>query len=101
MGPLRCPMAPANGLPGRPRVPTGVSFEVEMRIGDAARMILDFAEQRGTDLIIIGRQGRGAITQWLLGNVTGKVARKASCPVLVVPMAFKEKQPVPAAECSV
>ncbi len=85
----------------RPRVPSGINFEVEMRIGDAARMILDFAEQQGTDLIILGRQGRGAITQWLLGNVTGKVARKATCPVLVVPMAFKEKQPTRAAESPV
>ncbi len=85
----------------RPRVPPGVNFEVEMRIGDAARMILDFAEQQGVDLLILGRQGSGAITQWLLGNVTGKVARKATCPVLVVPMAFKEKQPARAAESPV
>ena len=82
----------------RPRVPAGVTFEVEMRIGDAARMILDFAEQDGTGLIVVGRQGRGAITQWLLGNVTGKVVRKATCPVLVVPRAFKEKQPAQAVE---
>ena len=85
----------------RPRVPAGVTFQVEMRIGEAARMILDFAEQEGIDLIILGRQGRGAITQWLLGNVTGKVARKATCPVLVVPMAFKEKRPSLAAESPV
>ena len=85
----------------RPRVPPGVNFEVEMRIGDAARMILDFAEQQGVDLLILGRQGSGALTQWLLGNVTGKVARKATCPVLVVPMAFKEKQPARAAESPV
>ena len=76
----------------RPRVPSGMRFEVEMRIGDAARMILDFAGQEGVDLIILGRQGRGAITQWLLGNVTGKVTRKAACPVLVVPLAFMERQ---------
>ncbi|MDX9867430.1 MAG: universal stress protein [Kiritimatiellia bacterium] len=81
----------------RPRVPSGVTFQVEMRIGDAARMILDFAESRDVDLIILGRQGRGAITQWLLGNVTGKVARKTTCPVLVVPLAFKTRQPEPAA----
>jgi len=85
----------------RPRVPGGVRFEVEMRIGEASRMILDFAERQGVDLIILGRQGRGAITQWLLGNVTGKVARKATCPVLVVPMAFKDKQPAQAAESPV
>ncbi|MDD4102155.1 MAG: universal stress protein, partial [Kiritimatiellae bacterium] len=69
----------------RPRVPAGINFEVEMRIGEAARMILDFATRENFDLIILGRQGRGAITQWLLGNVTGKVSRKATCPVLIVP----------------
>ena len=76
----------------RPRVPEGVKFEVEMRIGDAARMILDFTAQENFDLIILGRQGRGAITQWLLGNVTGKVVRKATCPVLIVPLAFMKKK---------
>jgi nucleotide-binding universal stress UspA family protein len=77
----------------RPRVPSGVNFQVEMRIGEAARTILEFAEEQDVDLIILGRQGRGALTQWLLGNVAGKVARKCVCPVLVVPLAFKEKYP--------
>lgn len=81
----------------RPRVPDGVAFQVEMLIGDAARTILDFAEQQGADLIVMGRQGRGAIAQWLLGNVAGKVARKALCPVLVVPLAFKARMPAAAA----
>lgn len=69
----------------RPRLPPGVDFRIEMRIGDAARVILEFAKQDETDLIIIGRQGRGAITQWLLGNVTTRVTRRALCPILIVP----------------
>lgn len=79
----------------RPRVPEGVDFQVEMRIGDAARTILDFARDEGVDLIILGRQGRGALTQWLLGNVAGKIAHRSLCPVLVVPMVFKERMPAP------
>ena len=75
----------------RPYVPEGIPFVVEKRIGDASRMILAYAEQEGVDLIVLGRQGSGAITQWLLGNVAGKVARKAHCPVLVVPLAFKAR----------
>jgi len=77
----------------RPRVPADVNFQVEMLIGDAARMILDYAKEQGVDLIILGRQGRGALTQWLLGNVAGKIAHKSQCPVLVVPMAFKARMP--------
>lgn len=77
----------------RPRVPEGLDFKVEMRIGEASRMILEYAEQQNVDLIILGRQGRGAIAQWLLGNVTGKVARRALCPLLVVPLSFKAQMP--------
>jgi len=77
----------------RPRVPPGVNFSVEMRIGDAARAILDYAEKEGVDLIVLGRQGHGALSQWLLGNVAGKVARRSLCPVLVVPLVFKVRMP--------
>ena len=71
----------------RPLVPEGVPFEVVMQIGDAAQGILDYAEANQIDLIVMGKQGRGALTQWLLGNVAGKVVRKAHCPVLVIPPA--------------
>lgn len=70
----------------RPRVPQGVEFSVVMRIGDAAREILGYAAEWQADLIVIGRQGRRPISGVLLGSVTGKVARRARCPLLVVPM---------------
>ena len=69
----------------RPRVSPEVAFNVEMRIGEASQTILEFAEQTGVDLIIVGRQGRGALAQWLMGNVTVKVVRRARCPVLIIP----------------
>ncbi len=77
----------------RSRVPDGVRFRVEMRIGEAARSILDYAQEQGTDLIILGRQGQGALSGLLLGGVAGKVARKALCPVLVVPLSFRARLP--------
>ena len=70
----------------RPRVPATVDLQVEVRIGRDYVEILDFAERHDVDLIVIGRRGRSAITGILFGNVTEKVARKAKCPVLVVPM---------------
>ncbi|MBP5321361.1 MAG: universal stress protein [Kiritimatiellae bacterium] len=69
----------------RPAIPPEVPFSVVMRIGDAAEGILEYAEANQVDLIVMGKQGRGALTQWLLGNVAGKVVRKAHCPVLVIP----------------
>jgi nucleotide-binding universal stress UspA family protein len=70
----------------RPLVPAGVAFRVQIKIGEVARSILDFISEYEADLVVIGRQGHGAITRWLLGNVTEKVVRKSDCPVLVVPM---------------
>lgn len=69
----------------RPHVPAGVNLNVVMRIGSATRTILKFAKETDVDLIILGRQGRGAFTHWLLGSVSTKVAQKATCPVLIVP----------------
>jgi len=69
----------------RARVPEGVPFTVDIRIGSAARTILDVADAMSADLIILGRQGHGAFSHWLLGNVSGKIAQKARCPVLIVP----------------
>ncbi len=75
-----------------PLVPQDVKFVVNVQIGEVVRSILDCVKEYDADLLVIGRQGRGAITNWLLGNVTEKVVRKATCPVLVVPMAIESKQ---------
>ena len=69
-----------------PRVPEGLDFQIEMRIGKEAAAILDFAEKNQIDLIVIGRQGGSALGGMLFGTITEKVVRRAHCPVLVVPM---------------
>ncbi|MBT3376576.1 MAG: universal stress protein [Lentisphaerae bacterium] len=73
------------------RVPEGVTFEVEMRIGRDYLAILEFADEIDADLIIMGRQGRTALRTVLFGSVTEKIVRRANCPVLVIPLSFEEK----------
>ena len=68
-----------------PRITPEVSLRVEMRIGKDYMKIIEFAEQHDADLIVIGRQG-GSIGKVLFGSVADRVARRAHCPVLVVPM---------------
>ncbi len=75
-----------------PRVPETVEFKVEMRVGKDYLKILECAREKEVDLIIIGRQGRGAFGKVLFGNVTEKVARKAECPVLVIPLSFETRR---------
>jgi nucleotide-binding universal stress UspA family protein len=75
----------------RPRVPAGVDFRVEMRVGKDYKAILEFADELNVDLIVIGRQGHSALQKALFGNVTEKVARKAPCAVLIIPLDFQKK----------
>ena len=69
-----------------PHVPAGADFKVEMKIGDPARTILESAAAESADLIVLGRQGHRPLAQLLMGNVAGKIAQRASCPVLIVPV---------------
>ncbi|HOD99852.1 MAG TPA: universal stress protein [Kiritimatiellia bacterium] len=71
----------------QPHVPPEVKLIIAMRIGEARQKILEYAQEQGIDLIILGRQGAGAVGKILFGNVTERVVRKAECPVLVIPPA--------------
>lgn len=68
-----------------PMVPSGVQFKPVFRIGKAYAQISSFADEIGAELIIMGRQGRGALESLLFGTVAEKVVKKAKCAVLVIP----------------
>lgn len=55
---------------------------------DPAGEITRYAEREGADVLVMGTHGYGAIRRALLGGVTSRVARTASCPVLLVPPAL-------------
>lgn len=74
------------------RAPGGIQLEIAIRGGMDHAGILECAREINADLIIIGRQGNSSISKVFFGNVTEKVVRKASCPVLVVPLSFERPQ---------
>jgi nucleotide-binding universal stress UspA family protein len=47
-------------------------------------MPIRFAEEHHTDLIVLGRRGLTPVQRWMLGSVSERVLRYASCPVMVV-----------------
>lgn len=61
-----------------------VNSAEEVLSGSASHAIRDFAEDEGADLIIVGRQGMGALDRLLMGSVSQYLVRKAPCPVLVI-----------------
>jgi nucleotide-binding universal stress UspA family protein len=62
----------------------GVEVEVFAREGDPADAILDVAEERGSDLIVVGNKGMTGAKRFLLGSVPNKVSHHAPCSVLII-----------------
>lgn len=47
-------------------------------------VILEYAEEKGVDLIVLGTKGRTGFKRLLLGSVASSVSTYAHCPVLIV-----------------
>src|SRR4051794_18505222 len=63
----------------------GVSeVETFAREGDPADAILDVAEERGADLVVVGNKGMTGARRFLLGSVPNKVSHHAPCNVMIV-----------------
>ena len=62
---------------------SSVKTEVEVRVGHPYHTILEVAEEKGAELIVIVSHKPG-LQDYLLGSTAAKVVRHASCSVLVV-----------------
>lgn len=65
-------------------VPAGVRWEAHTEVGYAATDIVRFAERHAAGLIVMTTHGWTGLKHFLLGSVTEKVVRHASCPVFRV-----------------
>jgi nucleotide-binding universal stress UspA family protein len=59
-------------------------IHTEILEGPPAEAILEVANTRKSDLIVMGSRGLGRLTGVLLGSQSQKVVQHASCPVLIV-----------------
>jgi len=64
--------------------PMTVTVETELAWGSPAKVILEKAQDKPYDLIVIGSRGLGAISRLLLGSVSERVAKMSTCPILIV-----------------
>jgi nucleotide-binding universal stress UspA family protein len=62
----------------------GIEVETFAREGDPADAILDVAEERDADLIVVGNKGMTGARRFLLGSVPNKVSHHAPCSVLII-----------------
>ena len=61
----------------------GVTVETELRRGDPGEEILDYADESGVDLVVMGTR-RGDFEKSMLGSVSREVVTSADVPVLTV-----------------
>jgi nucleotide-binding universal stress UspA family protein len=62
----------------------GVEVQTFAREGDPADAILDVAEERKSDLIVVGNKGMTGAKRFLLGSVPNKVSHHAPCSVMII-----------------
>ena len=64
----------------------GVKFMTEtiLDVASAADSIVNYADSKKADLIVIGTKGRTGLKRLILGSVASVVVTHASCPVLII-----------------
>lgn len=62
----------------------GIKVEPVTLEGHPAEKILEFAEQEGIDIIVMGTLGKTGLERFLLGSIAENVVRHSKIPVLVV-----------------
>ena len=61
-----------------------IALETAIEDGVPHRSILEYADDKDVDLIVMGTQGRSGLDRYLLGSVAERVVRGSEAPVLTV-----------------
>jgi nucleotide-binding universal stress UspA family protein len=63
----------------------GITVRTHVREGDAATELVSAASEIGSDVIVAGMRGLGALERLVMGSVSTALVRAAECSVLIVP----------------
>jgi len=61
------------------------TIQLDSRTGAVAQTIIEIAQEKGTDVIIVGKRGAGLVTGLLLGSISQKLVSLSPLPVTVIP----------------
>lgn len=62
----------------------GAAVHAEVLEGRIAESLIEYADKKGVDVIIIATHGRSGATRWLMGSIADKLIRSAKMPVFIV-----------------
>jgi nucleotide-binding universal stress UspA family protein len=63
----------------------GVTCQVAVVEGDARTALLELADDRGADLLVVGSRGHGPVARLLIGSVASSLTHHSHLPVTIVP----------------
>lgn len=64
---------------------SGINIEADVTVGDPVYRIVEYANNKNVDLIVLGSVGLGGFAKFkALGSVSRGVAERAGCPVLII-----------------
>lgn len=69
-----------------------VKVETALLSGYAVEILKDISREEETDLIIMGTTGEKVFLEQLFGSISSDVARRAACPVLIIPPTAEHTQ---------
>ena len=64
---------------------SGHRVKTIVKSGESATCIIEEAQERNVDMIVMSTHGRSGLSRWLLGSITQKVLNSMPCPVVVIP----------------
>ena len=62
----------------------GSNVSTQLEFGNPAETIIEVAEKKNHDLIVVGSRGLSSVKRFLLGSVSDDVSHHAKCSVLIV-----------------
>ncbi len=66
------------------RIDPAIDHTIKVREGHPSTEIVEYLKRVGADLAVTGASGISGLGRVLLGSVSGRVARKSPCDVLIV-----------------
>jgi len=73
-----------------PKISTGITPEYHIMEGNSGRVITQFAAANDIDIVVMGTQGKGSLSNLFIGSVAKKVFENSSVPVIAIPASFRE-----------
>lgn len=61
-----------------------VCYKIEVRTGEPANVLIDYAVENNIDLIVMGSRGLTDLETLFVGSVTHHVLQRTCCPVLII-----------------